>query len=78
MKSVNNNNTHQKGVVLPPFFVDINECDNGFNDCYFTASCTNVPGSYFCKCIEGYVGDGKHCEGKASIDCRIEHCLGHL
>lgn len=43
--------------------VDINECDNGKNDCHGNAKCSNVPGSYTCQCKEGFVGDGRRCDG---------------
>ncbi|XP_020620938.1 uromodulin-like [Orbicella faveolata] len=43
--------------------LDISECGNGFNDCHANATCHNVPGSYYCQCKEGFVGNGKHCEG---------------
>lgn len=45
--------------------LDINECaseDN--NECDSNALCTNTEGSYVCRCIKGYTGDGKNCTGK--------------
>ena len=55
--------------VMFSFFsvADINECENGYNDCHFNATCTNVPGSYHCQCKEGFAGSGKLCEGKDSV-----------
>ena len=32
--------------------------------CSVKASCTNTPGSFSCKCIAGYQGDGKNCLDK--------------
>lgn len=47
--------------------VDINECGSGSNDCHVNATCYNQPGSYYCQCKEGFVGSGKHCEGRNLI-----------
>lgn len=44
--------------------LDINECDNGENDCHLNGSCFNVPGSYYCQCNKGFAGSGKLCQGK--------------
>uniref|UniRef100_A0A914DXZ9 Uncharacterized protein n=1 Tax=Acrobeloides nanus TaxID=290746 RepID=A0A914DXZ9_9BILA len=41
--------------------VDIDECDMGIANCHSVATCTNLNGSYQCKCPEGYGGDGKDC-----------------
>lgn len=32
------------------------------NDCHEKANCTNTPDSYSCTCLDGYAGDGVHCE----------------
>lgn len=45
---------------------DVDECaspDN--NDCHSKALCTNTEGSYVCRCLRGYSGDGKNCSGKS-------------
>ena len=39
---------------------DIDECDIG-NDCNVNAMCSNTDGSYDCKCIDGFLGDGYEC-----------------
>ena len=45
-------------------FPDIDECSTGGNACQrYTATCTNVIGSYTCACKEGYTGDGRQCVG---------------
>ena len=45
-------------------FVDINECATGQNECHGYALCTNTYSSYVCRCLKGYRGDGRTCEGK--------------
>ena len=42
---------------------DIDECDVG-NDCNSNAICSNTNGSYDCKCIAGFLGDGYECHDK--------------
>lgn len=41
--------------------IDVNECARGLDTCHEMASCTNLAGSYECKCFEGYTGDGHDC-----------------
>ena len=42
----------------------MDECMFGDDNCDMNAVCTNVPGSFECKCIDGYAGDGTSCNGK--------------
>ena len=44
-------------------FVDIDECQTGDNNC--SQLCVNVPGSFECKCRDGYSlqDDGTTCAG---------------
>ena len=46
-------------LLVPPI------CGTEKDDCHPTlATCTDTdPGEYECKCIDGYVGDGKTCVG---------------
>ncbi|KAH3724532.1 hypothetical protein DPMN_050352 [Dreissena polymorpha] len=49
--------------------IDIDECQKrDQNDCHYYSNCTNTPGSYTCKCIEGYDdlegNRGRRCEGE--------------
>lgn len=47
---------------------DIDECASvGTNECDPNAWCTNTEGSYSCRCIRGFEGDGKNCTGKKII-----------
>ena len=40
---------------------DINECENGENDCSSDAICFNTEGSFECGCKKGFEGDGQLC-----------------
>lgn len=40
---------------------EVDECQNGMNQCSENANCTNTPGSYMCSCLSGYSGDGNNC-----------------
>ena len=52
----------------PDFFLDINECaSRETNQCDPKASCNNTEGSYACRCLDGYQGDGKNCTGKSCV-----------
>ena len=44
---------------------DSNECENSeTNECDPNALCSNTEGSYVCRCLNGYQGDGRNCAGK--------------
>ncbi len=45
-------------------------CATPRDDCHpYLASCTDTEnGSYKCKCVENYVGDGKTCRGMTALD----------
>ena len=40
--------------------VDINECDDGSDDCVDIAQCVNTPGSFECQCAPGFAGNGRN------------------
>lgn len=45
--------------------IDIDECANSeANQCDPNAECTNTNGSYVCRCLSGFQGDGRNCTGK--------------
>ncbi len=48
-------------------FTDVNECETGENSCDVNALCSNTAGNYVCRCIRGFVGDGKTCVGNLSL-----------
>lgn len=41
--------------------IDINECQDGTDNCHPNASCTNTDGGFECTCEEGYYGNGVNC-----------------
>lgn len=44
---------------------DIYECSiPETNTCHPNALCTNTEGSYICRCLNGFKGDGQNCTGK--------------
>lgn len=43
--------------------IDINECQDGTDDCIETAACNNNAGSFSCSCLPGYEGNGFVCTG---------------
>eukprot|EP00058_Branchiostoma_floridae_P012045 XP_002597533.1 hypothetical protein BRAFLDRAFT_219757 [Branchiostoma floridae] len=45
-------------------FPDVDECTTGSHDCDVNANCTNTIGSFDCRCVVGYQGDGKTCSGR--------------
>ena len=46
-------------------YLDLDECASPVtNECDPNALCTNTEGSYVCRCLNGYQGDGRNCTGK--------------
>ena len=43
-------------------FADIDECAESYHRCHVQSSCHNNLGSYFCKCLVNWVGDGFTCK----------------
>ena len=58
-------------------FVDIDECAGEDDDARLCHSvlgvCENHPGTYSCKCQDGYFGDGFICEGILSLNTFISN-----
>ena len=45
--------------------VDVDECSSSeTNECDPNALCTNMEGSYLCRCKKGFTGNGLTCTGK--------------
>jgi len=56
-------NVIYKFVILFPL-IDIDECASpAINDCDENALCSNIAGSYICRCKRGFKGDGRICKG---------------
>ena len=43
--------------------IDIDECDDGIDNCNSFANCSNANGSFSCSCNDGFTGDGLTCSG---------------
>ena len=53
---------------------DVNECQSdALNECEPNALCTNTEGSYICRCLRGFEGDGRQCIGKAVFSFHFSH-----
>lgn len=53
---------------------DIDECATSENnDCDPNALCSNTEGSYVCRCLSGYQGDGRNCEGKYLFESYVKY-----
>lgn len=48
-------------------FVDIDECNENFYNCYELVICINIVGFYVCVCDDGYMGSGELCCGMCVI-----------
>ena len=58
---------------------DVNECGSaGTNECDSKAQCTNIEGSYNCRCLNGYQGDGKNCSGTGFLYSTIYASCFHV
>ena len=61
---------NENAILLKPLFFclvllysDVDECNDGTNDCDVNADCVNIDGSFQCTCRADYTGDGKTCTG---------------
>ena len=45
------------------YWIDIDECQLGTNNCHNNAICTNTNGSFNCTCAPGFEGNGTFCSG---------------
>ena len=51
-------------VYVVNSFTDIDECALDSRVCDENANCTDTDGSFQCSCVDGYTGNGTHCEGE--------------
>ena len=61
--------------MLP--YLDVDECHSG-NLCHPKAHCYNTVGSYKCKCLAFYKGNGTYCEGKIPHYYRLSRPIGQF
>jgi len=54
---------------------DIDECLSGAHNCYHRAVCHNLPGSFYCRCIEGFV-DVPHTQLEPGLLCFSDSKVG--
>lgn len=57
-------------LILPLTFsyhlTDMDECHSKDAKCDVNSECINTLGSYECKCLPGYIGNGSECKRKCS------------
>ena len=54
-------------TVIVSISKDIDECQDGDNECHSNADCLNSIGSYSCQCKPGYQGSGFICKCKCCV-----------
>lgn len=64
---------HELNMQINLSLTDVDECSQ-VNECSEHACCHNTAGSYYCKCREGYYGDGYTCE-KLGKDCSFKKMI---
>ncbi|XP_022798738.1 uncharacterized protein LOC111336838 [Stylophora pistillata] len=53
---------------------DVNECKNELDDCAPEAKCSNRYGSFICRCLPGYSGDGRFCNDIDECTTNVHNC----
>ncbi|KAI3368749.1 hypothetical protein L3Q82_025735 [Scortum barcoo] len=53
---------------------DVDECEIGAHNCDMHAACINVPGSFKCRCRDGWVGDGIKCVDQDECSAEDHSC----
>lgn len=48
---------------------DVDECTDGSSRCPSNTLCTNIIGSYVCRCLKGYTDKTGKCEGTCCVVC---------
>ena len=61
-------------ILIIIYNPDVDECQSdALNECEPNALCTNTEGSYICRCLRGFEGDGRQCIGKAVVSFHFSH-----
>ena len=47
--------------------IDVNECDEGLDNCHSEATCDNTVPGFSSTCKTGFTGDGRKCAGHLLI-----------
>ena len=68
---VANYTCHCEGFTGRNCEVDVDECAENTGLCENGAACQNIPGSYTCRCLEGF--GGEHCEREV-LACDADPC----
>ena len=55
---------HRNITLIFNVFIDVDECGLRTHNCHEFANCTNTVGHFTCRCIDGYTGNGKLCQGQ--------------
>ena len=45
-----------------------------YNNCDVNANCANTVGNFTCTCLNGYEGNGTHCEDINECDANTHNC----
>ena len=60
-------NSYQELLKNMSLLSDIDECVSlETNECDSNALCTNIDGSYVCRCLKSFEGDGRTCTGNTN------------
>lgn len=55
------------------------DCSNpSLNDCHVNATCTDIPGSHACVCVDGYAGNGTFCRSTFECLCLVSLLAIHV
>ncbi|XP_071957536.1 multiple epidermal growth factor-like domains protein 8 [Antedon mediterranea] len=55
----------------------VEECRLGLDNCHENALCIDTDESFYCECLQGFIGDGSlECNRTCYYDCEHGHCSG--
>ena len=66
-------------ILIIIYNPDVDECQSdALNECEPNALCTNTEGSYICRCLRGFEGDGRQCIGKLRPSSAFTFLMSHV